>query len=381
MKRIHLLLIVLVLLVIYVGWWFISPRQELPMLVVNKTVPDENYGEHHAIFWLAHHWRFTDGGGDFMRYDQDYLGYHPNADRRDQLTVKEIEDINLLYLADSYGVYDYGEDVGDAEEYEELLTDEIRDVDLIYGGFAESEVKAIKEFAGISGHILVGEHNILGYPTYLQEEAAAKLEEILGVSYTGWLARYYYELNEAPYWLKQLYTRIHGQEWDLQGEGMVLVREEYLDRDWYEDLIIIKGEDMTEEWPRIISKDHTMFQEAAEKVPYLNWMEVVEPHGDTQVLANYEIPVDETNRERLADRGIPAKIPAVTYREPPGKAARIYFSGGFANQQPPILPASLTGSASIQRTLTYFPAVPTEYQFFFRWYAPVMKYIMGEVAE
>ena len=375
MRRRHVLAIIILLAGAYILSWHLFPKSEINMLVVDKTVPQADYREHRAIFWIASHNRFTGQEGEFYQKDKDYLGYHPETGAKETLTKKDLENIALLYLADTYGIYDYEEGL---EVYEERLPYEHQDIELLYGGFEKEETEAIKEFSSRENRVLVGEHNIFGYPTYLDPEAAKTLQELFAVNYDGWLARYYDDLDQTAYWTKELYSRIYGREWDLEGPGMVFVREGVPDLDWYTDLVIVEREDFSEPWPEVQSSDHELLAGAAQAVPYLYWVELLEVDPEceyTEVLAHYELPLEEEALEPLKTRGLSASFPAMIKHNPPGEAKRIYFAGDFADQLPALLPPSLTDSASIQRFFSYLPGLPVQYRFYFQWYEPVLENI------
>ncbi len=376
MQRWHVLLIVALLIGGYILTWHLLPTREIDLLVVDKTVPDEDYREHSAIFWIAEHRRFTRPEGQFYQKDEDYLGYHPETEAKETLTEEDLPGIDLLYLADTYGIYDYEEGI---EVYEEKLPHEHQDIELIYGGFDQEEAEAITDFAAEENRILIGEHNIFGYPTYLDREAAEILQDLFAVSYDGWLTRYYADLDETAYWMKELYTRIYGREWDLEGTGMVFVREDVTGLDWYTDLVIIEQDQFKTPWPVVKSTEHELLAGAAQEAPYLYWMEMLtidESNEHTEILAYYELPVKEESREALRARGLPDRFPAVIKHDPPGMAKSIYFAGDFADQLPALLPAGLTGSAAIQRFISYIPGLPVQYRFYFQWYEPVLHNIL-----
>ncbi len=376
MQSWHVLLIIAVLIGGYISTWHLLPTGKINLLVVDKTVPEPDYREHRAIFWIAEHRRFTDSGGHFYQKDEDYLGYHPETGAKDILAEEDLTDVDLLYLADTYGIYDYEEGL---ELYEERLPHEHQDIDLIYGGFTKNESKAIKDFAATEGRILIGEHNIFGYPTYLDPEAAGILEELFAVTYDGWLARYYADLDETAFWMKELYSRIYGLEWDLTGAGMVFVREDVTGLGWYTDLVIIKEEQFNYPWPVVRSGNHELLQGTSRQAPYLYWVELLkfdEDNEHAEILAYYELPIAEKNREALEARGLSHRFPAMIKHDPPGKAKRIYFAGDFADQLPALLPACLSGSAALQRFFSYLPGLPLEYRFYFQWYEPVLKNIL-----
>lgn len=97
----------------------------------------------------------------------------------------------------------------------------------------------IKEFAGNEDATLIGEFNIFNYPTYLDREASQTLQSIFGVQSTGWSGKYYTDLREAAFNLKELYNRIYGKDWEFRGDGMVLVREDMPQWEWYPDILVL----------------------------------------------------------------------------------------------------------------------------------------------
>ena len=242
MRRWHVLLIFIVLLGSWLAHWPLSPCQDINMLVVNKTVPDNDFREHRAIFWIAEHRRFSKPDGSFYRAEKDFLGYHPASGKKETLTFSDLADLDLLYLADSYGIYDYPEGF---ELYEAKLPFEIQDIKLLYGGLSLEEVKAIEEFSLKDNKVIIGEHNIFGYPTYLDPEASLRLQALFAVGYTGWLARYYSDLDQVAFWLKKSYEELYGKKWDLSGPGLVFVHEEVPTLGWRSDLVIITADELT----------------------------------------------------------------------------------------------------------------------------------------
>ena len=381
MKRRHVLAIIIILITAYILAWHVKPVSELNMLVVNKTVPEADYREHRAIFWIAEHRRFVDRDGKFLKADRDYLGFHPESGLEEILTADNLQDVKLLYLADTYGIYDYEEGL---EVYEENLPFEHQDIELLYGGFSLAEVEAIKRFAQDKKAVIVGEHNIFGYPTYTDPEAAAILHDLFAVKYDGWLARYYSDLEETAFWMKELYSRIYGRAWDLEGAGMVFIREDVTGLGWYTDMVIIERSQFNAPWPVVRCIEHYMMQGAAKEVPYLYWVEILEidlQQEGLEVPAYYELPLGEEAREALQARGLEDRFPAVVYYSPPGEAKRIYFAGDFADQLPALLPPNLTGSAAIQRFFSYIPGLPVEYRFYFQWYEPVLHNILNMAAD
>ncbi|MDF2614526.1 MAG: hypothetical protein K0S71_2312 [Clostridia bacterium] len=358
------------MIIVYFSIWFVMPTQVLPLLVVDKTVPEPNYREHSAIFWLTKHWRMTNENKIFRQYASDYIGYHPKKSEKQLLTKDHLDGINLLYLADTYGIYDYEKGQID---YELRLPYEQMDIDLIFGGFNPKETHVIKDYAKNKDHLLIGEHNILGYPTYLYPESSEIIQEVFGIKYNGWLVRYYEQLEDVAFWVKVVYERIYGKELNLTGPGLVLVREGNSRYGWIEDLVVFQDTDFKEQYPTlVIEKEHPLTKGAAKRIPYLYWIEILDNVDAADVLAYYEFPLTDQAAEKLKMRGINNKVPALVYYEVPEQGARIYFGGDFADQLPAFLPSWMTGSAKIQQLLSYIPGIPPQYHFYFRWFAPVL---------
>lgn len=373
MRQTHLLVILFFIIFIYAVSWHFLPKRDIPLLVVDKTVPEVNYREHRSIFWLLKHWRFTDKEGAFLRFDKDYVGYHPETGNRDKFGDDHLKDVRVLYLADTYGIYDYEKGLID---YELRLPYEYQYISLIYGGFGLDEAKIIKKFAQEKNHLLIGEHNIFGYPTYQNLESSRMIQNTFGVKYNGWLVRYYEELEDVAFWIKELYKKIYGLELDYTGPGLVLVREDVPSLGWQGDLVIFQAKDLVKQYPLLHNNKHNLLEGASTEVPYLYWIEILEPNEQAEVLSYYELPLSEEASKRLYIRGLSTHIPALVYYDVPGESSRVYFAGDFADQLPSILPASLTGSLAIQRILTHSPGIPPQYKFYYRWYAPVFKNLL-----
>lgn len=377
MRRWHVLLIFIVLLGSWLAHWPLSPCRDINMLVVDKTVPDNDFREHRAIFWIAEHRRFSKPDGSFYRAEKDFRGYHPASGKKETLTFSDLTDIDLLYLADSYGIYDYPEGF---ELYEAKLPFEIQDIKLLYGGLSLEEVKAVEEFALKENKVVIGEHNIFGYPTYLDPEASLRLQALFAVGYTGWLARYYSDLDQVAFWLKKSYEELYGKKWDLRGPGLVFIHEEVPSLGWRSDLVIITADELTGPWPVINTGTDRLAGKTSQNIPYLYWVEVLEVLPGAEVLAYYDLPLADEARTALNKRGLPERFPAMVHYNPSGAARRFYFAGDFADQLPALLTSRLAGSARVQRLMSYLPGFPNEYRFYFQWYEPVLTSILHQAA-
>lgn len=382
MKRRGWGLIGLILLgILYSRVWYYLPSRELPVLVVDKTVPETDYREHIGLFWLLEQYRYT-SGGRFLDGTRDYLGYHPpvrgREEKKETLGPGDLAGKGFLYLADAYGIYDYAQEY---REYEDRLPREHQPVSLLYGGLDAGEVEAISAFARQGQVTLVGEFNIFSYPTYLDPGASTRLQDLFGVKHTGWTGKYYSDLGEAAFILKELYQVIYGTEYDFRGEGLLLVRDDFPAWEWYPDILVLTARDMVSPFPRVYAGEHVYTEGVTERgVPYHYWLEILEPQPGAEVFASFHLELREEGQEKLAAKGLPGVFPAAVRYRPPGEGERVYFAGDFVDQVVPGWASRLAGSAGLLKAASYLPGMPGEFVFFWRWYSPVMQNILGEAA-
>jgi hypothetical protein len=133
-----LLLLILVLLSLPFALWLLTPRPNLAVTVYDKSVATAKAEQHQNLGWFLSHNKFPTEEGKPFRTQSTYLGYHPREDNpiRDLSTLDEKTD--LLYIADTYGVYKSG------EGFSRTLAE--GESNLIWGGSSASDVQAIKAF-------------------------------------------------------------------------------------------------------------------------------------------------------------------------------------------------------------------------------------------
>jgi hypothetical protein len=109
------LLLVFIPLISFIVW-ILYPRQELEILVIDKTVPNFKCQEHKSIFWILEHLKFTDKKGEFHDYKTGYVGFHPDEsktyghfDDLSGLSSSELKEkvaaVDLIYFADTFSFY------------------------------------------------------------------------------------------------------------------------------------------------------------------------------------------------------------------------------------------------------------------------------------
>ncbi|MFN8165325.1 MAG: hypothetical protein U0X76_03925 [Bacteroidia bacterium] len=96
-----------------IGWEF-SPKRELNLLIVDKTVLNSNSFKHRSINWILDYEKYIKKGGSYYDINKDYFGFFPGED--DKYSIQDFEKLDdgevdslskiydMAYFADTYGV-------------------------------------------------------------------------------------------------------------------------------------------------------------------------------------------------------------------------------------------------------------------------------------
>lgn len=357
-----------ILLVILFGpawYWQQLPNQQLDIWVIDKTVPIQDYREHRGLFWFLNHAKYTRLTTDQLYdYQRDFYGFFP--DTAAEYSVRAIPDTtefpDLIYLADTYGVY--------TDDYLQVnQTGQLSP--LIYGGLDADEVNRIRQNIG-RGNTLIGEFNVVASPTNVQNRT--ELGKLFRTKWNGWKGRYFKELTrgiEVPLLVIDGYERQSGLTWNFHGEGYVLVS----DNDQVE--ILLTGQDIA------ASGCQVRFSPAAVKefgvqseIPYQYWFEFTAPDPGTETLAEFRLPVTADGQAKLTALGLPGVFPAVI-RTINTQYTAYYFAGDFAD----ISKASpLVGYAGLTRIMRFFSGLSRQNSDTFYWngYLPLLEKILAD---
>lgn len=325
-----IVLIVLLLASILVPWyfWYIAPELELKLAVVDKTVPFEDRREHRGLYWLFEQNKIVDPskplGEQYYDYREDYTGYDPNYDRGNKpqgvpqnskatlLKPSDLEDRNVLYLADTYGVYE-----ADYTQFEDESA-HTKHSPKIFGGLEESEVEAAEYFAS-EGKLIIAEFNTFASPT--PKGLAERMEAVLGVTWTRWIGRYFTDFSnekDVPYWLYQIYDG--SSEWEKQGKvdledettaAFVLVVDESDEFIFLWDDEDIAGASAVTFVPRIEFMDGDVMQ-GTKPSPITYWIELLYPNEGTETLADYEFNLTAKGQGKMAAHNLKLTWPSIT---------------------------------------------------------------------
>jgi len=352
--------------------FLLQPERRLAVVVVDKTVPYRNYLEHRGLFRLLEQLKVRRPDGAPYRYDADYVGVTPGerpGDRpRGMTPLDEATALGaqLLYLTDTYGVYE--EDLVSGPPMLAALERSRK----IYGGLEPDEARAV-EGAWRAGRTVVAEFNTMASPT--GEEARAVLEQVGGVRWTHWIGRYFPALDdesEVPQWLRSVWEREWGRPWQFHGPGHVLTRD-----DVHCEVLRVDDEAPT----NALRVDRAepldpLLARALDRTPYPFWWEWVEPQEGTEVLAWYVWELNPAGRKRLAERGIPLRMAAVTRHRGAGSGVAYYFAGDFADGTVAPEPVPLAGFLTVRRLVERGRRVNDQHAFYYRFYAPLVQAIV-----
>lgn len=337
--------------------WELKGKQVLQVAILDKTVPDTSYRQHQGLVWLLNHLKYVKEDRTKYAVNKDYYGFFPGDNKTYQ--AKELDlssNPDLLYIADTYGI-DEGEVHGTKR-----------------GGLLQEDVQKIKS-AVYKGMPLIAEFNTFGSPT--DAEVKKSLYKILGLEWNGWIGRSFPDLSkdkEVPSRAVSAYEKQSGNKWEFHGSGFVFVSEK-------NEVVVLEGEkdsgkngctfSLTQEGENFIGKKIN--------VRFNNWFDITQPYNDMGVLANYQLDLTDSGQKKLNEKGISPTFPAVI-RNDAGSYTSYYFAGDFANQDKAPSFYRLSG---LERLFFWLERDTDKslQPFYWKAYVPMMKKILGNIAE
>ncbi|MHC1605174.1 MAG: hypothetical protein ACXQTP_04320 [Candidatus Methanofastidiosia archaeon] len=343
-----------------------SETKELNVVILDNTVPDDTYREHKGLMWVLNNQKYVHETNEAYRYDKDYYGFFPQEDYKYEIKLmpSPLEDVDFIYIADAYGVYE--------KEFYGTNPEGLRS-NMIYGGMKGGELDKIEAEVHAGTPLLV-EFNTFGSPT--DGSTKDRLYQLLEVEWTGWIGRFFYELTEhveVPLWAVMNYEQQYGKEWEFQGPGFLLVNEK-------DEVLVLEMEiDIEKEGCRINFTDAgSQFFDISEKIRYNYWFNIVTPREKGEVLAYFSLELTEYGKEQLEARGIPSVFPAVVRNQ-----NDIYFAYYFAGDFVDIgtIPGyyKLYGYDKLEKIIS--SDNKENDGFFWKIYVPMIKKILQQVYE
>lgn len=344
--------------------WAVQEHKQLTVAIIDKTVPSENYREHKGLSWILNHGGFKKPDGTAYQADSDYFGFMPDEEAADY-RINEITDMDsdydLIYLADTYGVYkeDLPWQEGEGEKSE-----------LIYGGLQMDEWQAVKQRVMDGGSDLVVEFNTLASPT--EKSVSADMEQFLGLEWSGWSGRYFPDLTageEVPAWIITNYEQ--EGNWQFTGGGFVLVEDES------GKIVVLSEEqgDIAEEGLHVsFTEAGKAFFDLTESPTFDYWFDINEAQG-ADVLAEYDWNLSDKGQKVLTEQGIPASFPAIL-KKMVNESDVYYFAGDFVDVENVPSFYQYSGLAKIRSFLS-LDAFGGTGNFYWKTYVPVMQTVLA----
>ena len=195
-----------------------------------------------------------------------------------------------------------------------------------------------------------------------------RLEQLFGITWTGWTGRHYVSLErdkEVPVWLGRNWERQTGQEWTFRAPGFAIVHADG------RVVLLLEGRDVERDGLRLdFSEDLIDEIGVSNNTPYAYWFDLVEPQRDVSVVAHYQFAVTDAGQRALQAASLPERFPAILHRQV-SQSRRYYFAGDFADVQKAPWVFRVRGVSWLRRL-----RVRGEMQFFWNVYLPLMRWIL-----
>lgn len=359
-----------------------APSLELKVLIVDYTVPFDNYREHGGLVWVLNHLRVPPPAGAQAstnarvpkpwKIESDYVGYKP-ADREHPQRVADVDlkDVELVYVTDTYGVYD--DDLIDIPNKRAHMDYS----PLSFGGLSDEDAAALIAHCEGGGD-LIAEFNSFCTPTGMAARSA--MEQLLGVQWSGWVGRVFadpHDPGDAPGWLEREYVRQHPGKSLPHQPSIIFVN---LDG----TLRLFAADTLDQVTPHIVLSEagQTLAPEARDAAPYFYWFGLftVNAEAETEVLARFQLPALAGISELMTEIDVEEAPPLAVSNTCAGGGQTLYFAGDFADVD--FDPGDYKARRAIrdQRDVERPVDGPTTAPSFWRFYAPLLVQVLKQAA-
>lgn len=357
--------------------WYFYPKKNLEILVIDKTVPETDLVEHSSLYWVLEYEKYTKKNSKFYDKKTDYLGYFP-GDQQSKPKIKDLAsltsqmikdkaaNLDVLYITDTYGVYSEPEVTSSGNQLPPRK---------IYGGMDQKDLEMIREVKS-QEKTLIAEFNSMASPT--TKEVRTKFENLMGIQWTGWIGRYFEELDtlvnpELPGWITYQYKLQHDGKWMEPGPGLIFIHEDgkieglTFEEDYQNKIPLIRTQRINQ-----------LGQTLPDVVPYPDWFDVVLIERAYNVISYYDINPTTDGLEKLRTMGLPRYFPAAVVKNN-GKGKLYYFSGDFSDMRNHLGSARFKGLPFLWRGMHFVSDYTDRESFFWNYYFPLTSKIL-EVA-
>lgn len=347
--------------------WLAKPSTTLKVVMLDKTAQDFSNIEHRAFTWVLNHAKYVKEDGEEYNQRIDYLGYFPSP--RNLLITNDLKNsspelidsiadyIEVGYFIDTYGSY--------YEDWQDRVKD-IPKRGQIYGGLESEDVSLMQSLMDRK-KLVLAEFSIFGSPT--PEVIRSRAEELLGIHFTGWVGRYYEELDtalntELPHWIPELYTQQFNEPYALSGPGVGFFNEDGR-------ILVLSSSEMVHPVPIIETEEalaESLGVDAFIRYPF--WFEVGQIDTSARVVSQYRIYANPEGASKMRALGIPQSFPAVIAK-PDWRT--IYMAGDFTDNPIAIYSSHFEGSEHLS-PLWYDNKNPGDRRkFFWDYYQPFIE--------
>lgn len=380
-KNIILTIIFLVLFLPVFMWlaWIFTPKTKFVAAIIDKTVLTKEGQEHISFNWILNYNRYTKTSKDPYEIDRDYFGFFPLKDEEYQLkglerfSSKQLEqlseDADMAYFTDTYGIYNN-------EWYQKTNLGERSG--MLYGGLSDKDIELLA-FMKQKKKLIITEFNTIGSPTQARNRAV--FEEMFGLKWTGWTARYFNNLDlevnkELPQWLINNYKKANNGDWPFKKSGIAFVNDNN------QVVILEENTHLTNSMPHIISTIAAQEHYGLPKeIKYSFWFDVMTPDTKVnEVISSFTISTNEEGRKLLLKNGISDTFPAVTMHDD-NDYSFFYFSGDFSDNPININSSYFKGIGYFEGLFYDEDDITERDSFFWKFYRPLMNTILEEYIE
>ena len=362
------MLIVITLLAVSFISWQLKQGSELNVLIIDKTVPTDDYREHKGLTWLLNQQKYYPKDSNYYDYRTDYVGVSPGENGNYDILPwpEDVEEFDVIYFADTYGIYEEDFVREEAGEYRS---------EKLYGGLLTEEVDRVKP-ALWNGATLVAEFNTFASPTTMQ--ARDDITSLLGVKWEGWIGRFFHDLTEegeVPAWVVKEYENQHQKKWNYQGAGILLINDN-------ENIEVLEeGVDLNNASVLFYftDKGQIFFGQGDKGIYYNYWFDIIEEKENSETLAEYKLDLTLEGKERMQALGLPEVFSAVV-RNDTGIYTSYYFAGDYVD-------VPETPKLHNMRWYEKFKEIAsinsnTNHEaFYWKSYVPMMKVVLKEALE
>ncbi len=367
-----ILLISLLPAIMFVSWW-IKPKKELKIAIVDKTVLTKQGDEHESFNWILNHEKYCKPSRDLYSVTEDYYGFFPKENWKYQ--VKDFENYNdlalnnfadrtdIIYFTDTYGIYnrDWFSD-NYRGEYSRLM----------YGGMTHKDLNLLSLMKQ-KHRLILTEFNDIGAPT--SRTVRTMFEEMFEVKWSGWTGRFFISLDttvnkELPIWVTRDYKRQHDNGWPFKKSGIVLVNENGRIE------VLEYQRDLKDEVPYVISNDLNQKRfKIPKRVKYSYWFDVMLTSKTNNVVSVYQIFANARGDSILNSIHIPNPFPAVIEHYD-DEYKFYYFCGDFCDNPIDAFLAKFVGITKFRWFLYPADDLAERKSFFWQYYEPMISTIL-----